>query len=78
MIRAKPRPPLVTQSKSRVRAWLATAEVPKARIAAEAGIDEKTIRLAIKGKWNPRANTLAKLEALIPQDWQPAEKSRAA
>lgn len=79
MIRVKPRRPLVDQSKSRVRAWLTNTKGPKARIAADAGIDEKTIRLAIKGKWNPTAETLAKLEALIPQDWQPeGKRARAA
>lgn len=78
MIRAKPRPPLVTQSKSRVRAWLASAEESRAKIATQAGVHEKTIRLATTEKWNPTADTLARLEALIPHDWQPEGKSRRA
>lgn len=82
MIRAKPRPPLVVQSKSRVLAWLAseaTSPALRTKIAETAGVDEKTLRLAAKDRWNPTAETLAKLEEIIPHDWQPeGKRARAA
>lgn len=81
MIRAKPRPPLVVQSKSRVLAWLAreaTTSALRTKIATTAGVNEKTIRLANGDDWNPTADTLAKLETLIPHDWRPEGRSRRA
>jgi hypothetical protein len=72
----------VTQAVARVRAWLFANERPTWRtLAVAAGVDEKTLRLAARDSWNPTANTLQKLEALIPPDWQPgdtAPKSKAA
>lgn len=64
---------------ARVRAWLCSNDRPSMQIAKEAGVDDKTIRNAIKGRWNPTVETLAKLEAVIPADWQqPAKRRRAA
>lgn len=65
--------PTVSQSISRVRAWLAAnVDRTKAEIAKEAGVDEKTVRLAYDRTWNPTASTLEKFEAIIPPDWQPS------
>ena len=58
---------------ARVREWLRCTDRPSMQIAREAGVDDKTIRNAIKGKWNPTVETLAKLEALIPTGWQPGD-----
>lgn len=66
MIRPQESP--VDQSIARVKGWLATfekRELPK--VAADAGVHEKTLRLAIEeGDWNPTAKTLNKLLAVIP------------
>lgn len=79
MIRAQPDPSPITETISRVRAWLASAERgSRAQIAETAGIDEKTLRLAANPKWNPTADTLRKLERAIPADWQPAKRRKVA
>ncbi len=65
---------------ARVRRWLAATRMPRGEVAARerldawldgpiAGVDEKTLRLAARPGWNPTANTLARLEALIPPEW---------
>jgi hypothetical protein len=85
MIRTKAPPPLSTQSKSRVLAWLereVTSNALRAKIAEAADVDEKTLRIAVqkeRKEWNPRVRTLEKLEAVIPHDWQPdSKRGRAA
>ncbi len=80
MIRAAPDSSVITQTISRIRAWLASSEEgTRSRIAADAGVDEKTVRLAIElDDWNPTAKTLRKLEAAVPADWQAPKRKRAA
>ncbi len=57
----------------RVRAWLrANKARPRAQIAAEAGVDEKTLRLAEGEGWNPTISTLQKIEAVIPEGFDTA------
>lgn len=70
--------PSVSVSVARVQAWLAATDRSGAEIAAEAGVDEKTIRLAKQPEWNPRADTLGKLEALVPADFVAAPKRKRA
>lgn len=61
----------VSRAVARVQRWLASTDLSRAEIAARASVDEKTLRLAARATWNPTANTLARLEALIPPDWSP-------
>ena len=61
--------PTIPAALARVRRWLATTTLPRGEIAARASVDEKTLRLAARDSWNPTANTLARLEALIPPNW---------
>jgi hypothetical protein len=65
-----------------VLAWLgreATSSALRAKIAATAGVHEKTLRLAVEKEWDPRVSTLKKLEELIPPGWQPeGKRSKAA
>ena len=70
--------PSVSCAVERVRAWLATANGrgELRALAAAARVDEKTLRLAGGKAWNPTVNTLQKLEALIPSDWQPVSSRR--
>lgn len=63
--------PPVSQSVARLRAWLTANREDRPRIAAEAGVDEKTLRLAEGNDWNPTIKTIGKLEAVMPTDWQP-------
>lgn len=70
MIKTKPIPTLSAQAKSRVRAWLAATDMTRTQITNASKVNEKTIRLALKGTWNPTADTLSRLEMLIPSDWQ--------
>lgn len=64
---------------ARVRAWIASAKQPKTQLAELAGVDEKTIRLAHNNAaWNPTADTLTKLEAIIPANFRAVPKRRAA
>ena len=42
----------------------------KSEVARRAGLDEKSVRQAGSKDWNPRAETLARLVALLPKDWQ--------
>ena len=66
--------PSVSYTVNRVRAWLSANDRGRWRtFAAAAHVDEKTLRLALRRSWNPTANTLQKLEALIPADWQPGD-----
>ena len=58
-----------TLAVARVRRWLAATKMRRGEVAARAGVDEKTLRLAARPGWNPTANTLARLEALIPPEW---------
>ena len=81
MIRPKPQQPLALQAKSRVLAWLArevTTSALRTKIAEAAKVNEKTLRLAVEGEWDPRVSTLEKLEGVMPPDWQPEGRSRKA
>jgi len=42
----------------------------KSEVARRAGLDEKSVRQAGAKDWNPRAETLARLIALLPKDWR--------
>ena len=55
---------------SRLRDFLAQSDATNAALAAEVGVDEKVIRQARQPDWNPRAETLRRMERLIPADWQ--------
>lgn len=65
--------PEASAARDRVRAWIVSSDLPKAAIAAKAKVDEKTVRQAASGDWNPTVNTLAKLEALLPAGWKPGD-----
>lgn len=64
----------IAQIVHHVRAWIAASGRPNTHIAEQAGVDEKTIRLAVKPEWNPRVKTLGKLAAIVPADFQPKKR----
>ncbi len=78
MNRARPARSLTSDAVARVQAWLAESDRPRRQIAEQAGVHEKSLRLALARGWNPTARTLQKLEALIPANWTPAARAKRA
>jgi transcriptional regulator with XRE-family HTH domain len=73
--------PELAKSISRLRSWINESGLTNIAIAAQAGVDEKLVRLVKKGAGNPTVDTLSKLESLIPSDWRegdPVPPSEAA
>jgi len=62
----------------RIRAWRKSAGWSINRLGSECGLNESTLRDIDNPDWNPRAETLRKLEAVIPPGWQPGDKAPAA
>lgn len=58
---------------ARLRAWAAAKGWTKSRFAAEAGVVDTTLRNFDAPTWNPTVETLEKLEAIVPRDWQPGD-----
>jgi len=56
----------ITRSLARVEAFLAATDLSALELARQAKVDDKTIRLARKGRWNPTAETLERLESIVP------------
>ena len=50
---------------ARVRAFMATTGWSRNRLAIEAGLAESTIRNIAEPNWNPTADTLRQLEAVV-------------
>ena len=42
----------------------------KTELARLADVDEKSVRLAARADWNPRASTLARFAGLLPEGWR--------
>lgn len=57
----------------RIRAWRKAAGWTVNRFGSECGLNESTLRDIDGEAWNPRAETLRKLEAVIPEGWQPGD-----
>ncbi|HQS18632.1 helix-turn-helix transcriptional regulator [Reyranella sp.] len=65
----------------RLRAWANARGWTKSRFAVEAGLRDTTLRGFHDDDWNPTREILARLEAVIPPDWQagdPVPVSEAA
>lgn len=60
----------IAQITQRVRSWILSSGRPNTNIAEEAGVHEKTIRLAAHESWNPTVKTLGKLAAVVPEDFR--------
>lgn len=71
--------PSIPHTVARVRAWLSGPDADHLKIASEAGVDEKTIRLARHNKkWNPTVDTLQRLETVMLGGNCPRAKKRKA
>lgn len=64
----------VDQTIRRIRAYAEFRKWKKSRLAVEAGMPDTTLRDFHKADWNPTAETLRRLEAIIPTDFL-ADKS---
>lgn len=61
----------IDSSITRIRAYRAAMTWSVLRLATEAGLNESTIRRIDDPTWSPTADTLRKLEAIIPADFDP-------
>ncbi len=62
----------------RLRTFASDRGWTKSRFAREAGLPDTTLRGFHEPHWNPTAETLRKLEAVIPPDWAaPVEDHRS-
>lgn len=68
----------IDQAIARVRAYAAHRNWKKSRFAAEAGIPDTTLRGFNDLNWNPTVDTLRRLEAMIPIDFDPDATAPAA
>lgn len=59
----------------RIRRYAAGQQWSRTRLAREAGLPHNTLKAFDLQTWNPTADTLRKLEAIIPADFQAAELS---
>ncbi len=58
----------------RIRAFRKAAGWTIYRLGNEVGLNESTLRDLDSPDWNPRAETLRKLEAVIPAGWRPGDE----
>lgn len=63
----------IDKSISRVRAYAKAMKWGANRYAVAAELNEATVRPMFRDAWNPTAETLRKLEAVIPAGWKPGD-----
>lgn len=63
---------------ARLRAYAAFKGWRKSRFAKEAGLSDTVLRDFDKEDWSPTADTLRKLESIVPDDWQPTDAAAIA
>lgn len=63
---------------ARLHAWASANGWTKSRFASEAGLVDTTLRNFGTPGWNPTRDTLRKLEATVPEHWQPGDPVPAA
>ena len=54
---------------ARVRAFARSRNWKKSRLAAEAGLSDTVLRHFNRPEWNPTADTLRRLELIVPSDF---------
>ncbi len=68
----------VDQAVTRIRAFAAAKGWRKSRLAREAGMQDTTLRNFDDPDWNPTLDTVRRLEALIPGDFDPSAPAQAS
>ena len=63
---------------SRILAYRTAQRMTRAGMAVAAGLHRDALRQMDNPNWNPTAETLRKLEAVIPPDWMPPAAAAAA
>ncbi len=63
----------IEKTLNRARAFAISKGWRPARLAQEAGLHSNTLRDLHEPNWSPRADTLRKLESIIPLDFEPSE-----
>lgn len=63
----------IDQAINRIKAYVATCGMPKERIAEQAHLHRNTLVGMNRPEWSPNADTLRKLEAIIPPDFDAQE-----
>lgn len=64
---------------SRIRAYVAAQNISNRKLAEQAGVAETTVRNINKPDWNPTAETIERLERLIPRSFKlPKHDERSA
>lgn len=58
---------------ARLRAYAKAQGWNKWEFARQAGLRDTVLRRFEEADWNPTVDTLRKLEALIPEGWQPGD-----
>ena len=59
----------------RIRRYATEQQWSRTRLAREAGLPHNTLKAFDLQTWNPTADTLRKLESIIPADFQAVELS---
>jgi 3,4-dihydroxy 2-butanone 4-phosphate synthase / GTP cyclohydrolase II len=69
---------MVSDTIERIREHLRQPGVFKSKLAEQAGLHANTLAGVERDDWNPTADTLKKLEAVLPAEAEPAEQAEAA
>jgi transcriptional regulator with XRE-family HTH domain len=68
----------IEQTIERVRVYRRETGVSRSAFARQAGLGPNALSAMDRPDWSPNADTLRKLEALIPSDWRPNGSADAA
>lgn len=68
---------MIDKAIERVRAYRRAKGWPKLKFANMAGVRESTIRQMDRPGWNPKVETLRRLESIIPQGYRVREHHKA-
>jgi len=70
--------PSIQATIERIRAFARAKGWAKSRLAVEAGMRPTVLRDFDQPDWNPTADTLRRLEAIIPKTFQAPRRRKAA
>ena len=61
---------MIEQALKRVREYARQKGLSKSAFARAAGLNDTTLRGINRDDWNPTAETLRRLESVIPKNWK--------
>lgn len=68
----------INQVINRIRSWQIDRGVSISHLARQSKVSRRTLCGLHDPGWNPRADTLEKLEAVMPPNYRPRKKPRRA